>query len=60
MFHCPNFVMEKGSLNQALGKNVSSESIAAEMLRSKKNWPTVSSAIIKIQTELVRTRIVSA
>lgn len=43
MFYCPWFIMERRSPNQAVGSNVTPESILAEMLKSKKNWLMVFS-----------------
>lgn len=37
MLYCPSFAIERGNLNQALGINMSPESIVTEMLKSKEN-----------------------
>lgn len=49
MFHCPRFAMVRRNLNQTLGRNVSSENVVAEMLRLKKNWLTISFAIVNTE-----------
>lgn len=50
----PRFAIERRNLNQRLSKRMTPENIVAEMVRSKKNWLTLFSAIVKIQKDLLK------
>lgn len=47
------FASGRKNQNQALGRGTSAESIVEGMLKSKENWLTSSSSILKIRNELL-------
>lgn len=45
--------MVRMDLRERGGRSVSPENVVAEVLRPKENWVTISSTIVKMQSELV-------